>query len=363
MIGTTPKLAGTLTIIAAITGGIYLYTKNSKFKDYNKIIKTLITAGLLFAVLIGIGGLNYDPKVAEQQRLASEKAKIEQQQKADIQNKADESKKAAEIKKAEEVKKKAADEKSKILAKFNLKEATVSRVVDGDTIELSDKSKVRFIGVNTPESTTKTEPYGKEASEYTKAQLTGKTIYLEKDVSETDKFGRLLRYVWTDIPKEINDSEIKAKMFNSKLVSEGYAEVSTYPPDVKYQEYFTKYNAEARTANKGLWAINSNGTTKGDSSKSTAVAAQSSNTKVVTTSSSVSENTSVSSSSSQSAPASNNSTEQSNSTNQSNGEVVITMQGKKYHRPGCSTIKQVKATLSKQEAENEGYTPCKRCNP
>jgi micrococcal nuclease len=156
------------------------------------------------------------------------------------------------------------EEKSNALATLNLKETTVSRVVDGDTVELSDGSKVRFVGVNTPESTTTTEPYGKESSNYTKSQLTGKTVYLEKDVSQTDKYGRLLRYVWLSTPKEINDSEIRTKMFNAILVQNGYAEVSTYPPDVKYQEHFTKYNSESRNTSKGLWAINHNGTTKGD---------------------------------------------------------------------------------------------------
>ena len=89
-------------------------------------------------------------------------------------------------------------------------------------MELSDGSKVRFVGVNTPESTTTTEPYGKEASNYTKSQLTGKTVYLEKDVSETDKYGRLLRYVWLNIPKEINDCELRTKMFNAILVAKGW---------------------------------------------------------------------------------------------------------------------------------------------
>lgn len=170
------------------------------------------------------------------------------------------------------------EEKSNALAKLNLKEAKVSRVVDGDTVELSDGSKVRLIGVNTPESTTTTEPYGKEASNYTKSQLTGKTVYLEKDVSETDKYGRLLRYVWLSIPNEISDSEIRTKMYNAILVQNGYSQVSTYPPDVKYQEYFTKYNAEARNANKGLWAINHNGTTKGDTPVSSTGSGSSSST-------------------------------------------------------------------------------------
>ena len=110
-----------------------------------------------------------------------------------------------------------------------------------------------MIGVNTPESTTKIEKFGKEASNYTTEKLTNKTIYLEKDVNETDKYGRLLRYVWLEIPTEINESQIKEKMFNAILVTEGYAQVATYPPDVKYVDYFTKIQNIARDANLGLW--------------------------------------------------------------------------------------------------------------
>jgi micrococcal nuclease len=143
---------------------------------------------------------------------------------------------------------------------INFEKAVISRVVDGDTVVLSDGKRVRFIGMDTPESTTTTEFYGKEASDYTKSQLTGKTVYLEKDVSETDRYGRLLRYVWLSLPKEISDSEIRSKMFNAILVQEGYAQSSTYPPDVKYQEYLTRYNSEARNANKGLWNTDSSGT-------------------------------------------------------------------------------------------------------
>lgn len=144
---------------------------------------------------------------------------------------------------------------------ITFEKAVVARVVDGDTVVLSDGSRVRFIGVDTPESTTTTEFYGKEASDYTKGQLTGKTVYLERDVSETDRYGRLLRYVWLSVPNEISDSEIRSKMFNAILVLDGYAQSSTYPPDVKYQQYLTSYNSEARNANKGLWNTDSSGTT------------------------------------------------------------------------------------------------------
>ncbi|NLD47800.1 MAG: hypothetical protein GX660_11485 [Clostridiaceae bacterium] len=140
-----------------------------------------------------------------------------------------------------------------------LEKALVSKHVDGDTVyvilEDGSEKKVRFTGVNSPESTTKTEPYGKEASDYTKRILKGKTIYLEKDVSETDKYGRLLRYIWIEPPTEISESEIRTKMFNAIMVLEGYAQSSTYPPDVKYSEYFKDFQKEARENNTGLWAL------------------------------------------------------------------------------------------------------------
>src|SRR5690606_8670639 len=88
--------------------------------------------------------------------------------------------------------------------------AVVSRVIDGDTVELSDGRKVRLIGVNTPESTTRTERFGKEASAYTTSKLEGQKVYLQKDVSETDRYGRLLRLVWLDVPTDVmNEQEIR----------------------------------------------------------------------------------------------------------------------------------------------------------
>lgn len=204
-----------------------------------------------------------------------------------------------------------------------LEKAKVIRVVDGDTIEIDGGQKVRFIGMNTPESTTKHEPYGEEASNYTKSQLDGKTIWLEKDTSDKDKYGRLLRYIWLEVPtKENDDNEIRTKMFNAILVINGYAQVATYPPDVKYQEYFVKYNSEARDNNKGLWAINSNKETpKKDNPNNI-------------------------------------------SSNNSQGNVFITTKGKKYHKAGCKTIKDSKTTqLTIEEAKNKGYEACKVCNP
>ena len=126
--------------------------------------------------------------------------------------------------------------------------AQVLRVIDGDTIEVSidgETYKVRYIGIDTPETKHPEKPVewmGPEAAAQNEKLVGGKTVILEKDVSETDKYGRLLRYVW-----------VGDLMVNAELVRLGYAQVSTYPPDVKYQDLFLQLQREAREAGRGLW--------------------------------------------------------------------------------------------------------------
>ena len=75
----------------------------------------------------------------------------------------------------------------------------VIRVVDGDTIEIEGGQKVRYIGIDTPETVDPSRPvgcYGKEASDKNKELVEGKIVRLEKDISETDRYGRLLRYIY-----------------------------------------------------------------------------------------------------------------------------------------------------------------------
>lgn len=133
--------------------------------------------------------------------------------------------------------------------------ARVVGVVDGDTIEVEIAGrtyKLRYIGVDTPETKkpdTPVQPYGPEASAFNEQLVSGKTVYLEKDVSETDRYGRLLRYVW------IRDDAGNLIMVNEELVRQGYARISTFPPDVKYAERFLALEREARQANRGLWAL------------------------------------------------------------------------------------------------------------
>ncbi|PRX20626.1 endonuclease YncB(thermonuclease family) [Orenia metallireducens] len=138
-----------------------------------------------------------------------------------------------------------------------VEEAKVVEHVDGDTCYVrllnGRKEAVRFIGVNAPELD---QPYGKEASEYTETQLLNKKVYLEKDVSQRDRYSRLLRYIWLNPIKEVTEKEIRANMFNAILLLEGYAQVDIYPPDIKYSEYFRKFEKEAKENNKGLWREN-----------------------------------------------------------------------------------------------------------
>lgn len=154
-------------------------------------------------------------------------------------------------------------------APVGFEEAKVVRVVDGDTLVVdrgNGDEKLRLILVNTPETVHPTkgvEFYGKEASNFTKSQLTDKTIYLEKDVSDTDKYGRLLRYVWIDTPS--SKDELRTKCFNAILLANGFAQVSTFPPDVKYQNEFLEIQKEARDKGIGLWGSNPGETPKFDS--------------------------------------------------------------------------------------------------
>lgn len=129
-------------------------------------------------------------------------------------------------------------------------------MVDGDTVHVvlanGREEKVRFIGVDTPESTREVEPYGKEAAAYTRSRLDGRKVWLEKDVAERDKYGRLLAYAWLSPPKGDGEAEVRAKMFNAELLLQGCAQVMTVPPNVKYADLFAKLQREAREAGKGL---------------------------------------------------------------------------------------------------------------
>jgi len=145
---------------------------------------------------------------------------------------------------------------------IDLEKATIERIVDGDTlkIKIGDESyKVRLIGIDAPESVnpdkSKNTSEGKKASEYVKSILTvGQTIYLQKDQSNTDKYGRLLRYIWLDIPEDVESTkEIKKKMLNAVILDAGYAKAVGYKPDTRYQSVFSDLEKAAKNKRRGIW--------------------------------------------------------------------------------------------------------------
>jgi micrococcal nuclease len=128
---------------------------------------------------------------------------------------------------------------------------TVVGVADGDTIKVDVDGivyDVRYIGVSTPEIHGAVEWLGQEANTANANLVAGKRVLLEKDVSETDQYGRLLRHVWVE-----NGSGWL--LVNLELVRLGFATVTTFPPDVKYiDELYVPAQAGAQTAVLGLWA-------------------------------------------------------------------------------------------------------------
>lgn len=133
-----------------------------------------------------------------------------------------------------------------------LLEAKVLRVVDGDTMKVSingKKETIRLLLVDTPESVNpnipEPQPFAIEASNFAKKMLTDKTVQIELDVSERDKYGRLLCYLY-----------VNGKMFNETLLEQGYARVAyVFQPNVKYVEPFKAIQDKARKRGLGIWSI------------------------------------------------------------------------------------------------------------
>lgn len=205
----------------------------------------------------------------------------------------------------------------------------VVRVIDGDTIELENGQRVRYIGIDTPETVDPRKPvqcFGVEASNRNKQLVEGKRVRLEKDLSETDQYGRLLRYVY------VNDIFV-----NLSLVQDGFAYSSSYPPDVKYQSQFTEAQRIALEQKKGLWD-------------------------------------SCPASSPTSAPSSTQSpTPTTAPSDQSSSQCVIkgniSSGGKIYHLPGCGSYSQTiinevqgeKWFCTEEEALSAGWRKAKNC--
>ena len=120
--------------------------------------------------------------------------------------------------------------------------ARVIEVIDGDTITIEGGYRVRYIGIDTPEVHPKLEAFGNEAWQANREMVEGKVVRLEQDISQKDRYGRLLRYVYVD------------KLFvNAELVRRGLARVHAYPPDTKYHSHLEAMEMEAKQAGRGIW--------------------------------------------------------------------------------------------------------------
>ena len=182
----------------------------------------------------------------------------------------------------------------------------VLSIVDGDTVEIDYQgtvTDVRLIGVDTPETVHPSKPveaYGKEASNFTRNLLLGESVYLRFDVEQTDRYGRLLAYLYR-APDGL--------FVNLEIVRQGYGHAYTRFP-FKHRELFRHYGTKARAAGKGLY-----GTPQ----------------------------------------------ERSEEPGET-GQVYVTRTGKKYHLDGCRSLSKSKIPISLAEAKQK-YSPCNRCNP
>lgn len=136
----------------------------------------------------------------------------------------------------------------------------VVRVIDGDTLKLSNDKKVRLIGIDTPElhhgskllrdarRSHKDEDYirtlGRRAADFTSSLVLNRKVRLEYDVEKRDRYKRLLAYVYLE----------DGTFVNAEIIEGGYAQILTIPPNVKYADEFLRKERSARENKKGLWA-------------------------------------------------------------------------------------------------------------
>lgn len=122
----------------------------------------------------------------------------------------------------------------------------VAVAIDGDTIQLMDGRRVRYIGIDTPETVHPTKGqqcYGPEAARRNRELVEGKTVELVAGEQNKDKYGRLLRHVWVD-----------GVFVNAELVAEGCARASSFGPERRYRQVFVQLQQYSKMKGKGLWS-------------------------------------------------------------------------------------------------------------
>ena len=126
-----------------------------------------------------------------------------------------------------------------------IEKALVVNVIDGDTIELQDGSRVRYLGIDTPETG---EPFADEATAKNQELVEGKMVDLQRGKRDKDEYGRLLRYVYVD-----------GIFVNAELVAQGYATAYIFDPDERYSQVIVQLEQYAKLRERGLWAISEGG--------------------------------------------------------------------------------------------------------
>ena len=181
-----------------------------------------------------------------------------------------------------------------------------SKVIDGDTIELSNEEWIRYIGINAPELRNGIpDPYSQEAFEANRNLVIGKEAYLEFDVQERERYDRMLAYTYFD-----------DLFIYTWLVENGYAQIMTIPPNVTYQDLLLELQTKTREENRGIWEIEPVENKKEDSEF----------------------------------------------------PYVGNKNSKKFHHYYCGSVDDMKEKnkvffLSREDAVEAGYVPCKRCHP
>jgi len=257
----------------------------------------------------------------------------------------------------------------------------VTRVIDGDTVVLDSIGKARLIGVDTPETVhpqKAVEEYGKEASDFTRRILEGKTVRVDFDWQKTDKYQRTLVYLY------LEDSTF----FNAELVKQGFAHAYTKYP-FKYLDQFRDYERQARENNRGLWSIPAKEVSfvlaQNDNEDQTVYITRTgskyhrgscrylSKSKIPIslkeaaaryTPCSVCQPPTLSTQKATETPAiEENEVKGKQEEGKQEEAVYITRTGECYHQGWCSSLRKSKIPVTKKEAIKRGYRPCSRCNP
>jgi micrococcal nuclease len=227
--------------------------------------------------------------------------------------------------------------------------AYVYQTVDGDTVKVKINNReetIRMILVDTPETkhpSKPEQPFGKEASEFTRNTLLNKHVDIELGIQERDKYGRLLAYIYID-----------GKMFNKMLVEKGLARVAVFPPNTKYLDEFKALESKAKQQAIGIWSIENyveeDGFNTPNQSKSTASTTQ--------------PKSNHSSSSSSSKPFVNNPSDDKESNVSCKGKIKGNANSKIYHVPGGAYYEKTQDNIvwfcTEEEAQAAGYRKSKR---